>query len=199
MDAKRLVPILSVREGRVVDPATGAALGTPSLWARRLEWEGADELLFLASEGKQDWITAVARNVAIPFTVEAPLEPAALLALGADRVMLPAEGLGSLGGPVLGRNRVLAAADASLPLEVLEEAVRNGAGEFLLRASGQTPAWIGDRCARLPLSCLLRSTDPLSDADALAHGLDGIAYPAALGAPSLLKKGLGASGVPLRS
>lgn len=198
MDAKRIVPILVVREGRVVDPATGAALGTPSLWARRLEWQGADELLFLASEGRLDWITSVARNVAIPFTVEAPAGPAALLALGADRVLLPTADLGRLRATELGRSRVLASADASLSREALEEAARDGAGELLLQAPGQTPAWIGEHCARLAISALLRSSDPLGDGEALAHGLEGIAYPAALGAPTSFKKALGALGVPLR-
>ena len=47
MDAKRLVPVLHVQAGRIVDPGDGGDLGPPATWARRLEMEGADELLLV--------------------------------------------------------------------------------------------------------------------------------------------------------
>ena len=64
MDAKRLVPVVHVLEGRVVDPADAADLGAPAEWARRLELEGADGLLFVERGRRrrlrQAWMVDVA-------------------------------------------------------------------------------------------------------------------------------------------
>ena len=200
MDAKRIVPVLTVREGRVVDPLTGGAQGTPSRWARRMELEGADELLFLCPDGPDalGWITAVARSLFIPFAVDTPADPRIPLDLGADRVILSGARLRSLGAS-LGRSRVLGVLDLALSRVAVERAIGDGAGELLLQATGQDVATVGERCARLSVPVLLRTTDPLGAAQALVHGADGLAYPSAKGSPRALKACLSGAGLVFRS
>ncbi len=79
MLAKRIVPCLDVRNGRVVKGTNFVSLrdaGDPVELARRYNEEGADELVFLditASHEKRDTlkdlIRAVATEIDIPFTV----------------------------------------------------------------------------------------------------------------------------------
>ncbi len=100
MPAKRVIPCLDVKEGRVVKGVQFKALrdlGHPVELARRYDAEGADELVFLdisASEeqrGTQEaWVREVARTLTIPFTVgggvSRPEDFTRLLRAGADKV-----------------------------------------------------------------------------------------------------------------
>jgi len=200
MDAKRLVPVLHILEGRIVDPETGSDLGQASTWARRLEMEGADEILF-TERGKgrrlrQGWMAEVARALFIPFALEAPFadeaEVAEALADGADKVVVPTLALARACVGRFGRTRV------SVALEGMADLDRAEAGEILLNAGGEDLAELCARAAHLPLPVILRCADPAQAVEALAHGADGIAFPAALRTASDFKALLGPAGVPLR-
>lgn len=205
MDAKRLVPVLHLHAGRVVDPVTGADLGPPSPWARRLEMEGADELLFVARDLELDWVQEVAGVLFIPFALEAPfkdaLEAAAALAAGADKVVV---GSLTFDAHSLGRGRVAASLEAdgsggwSRSLTHMAELGQAGAGEILLTATGGNLAELCCALAKLPTTVILRCPEPADAVLALAHGADGIAFPAGLRRTSDYKDLLGAAGVALR-
>ncbi len=100
MPAKRVIPCLDVKDGRVVKGVRFLNLrdlGGPVELARRYDAEGADEVTFLdisASEegrGTQEvWVRQVARELTIPFTVgggvATPEDFTRLLRNGADKV-----------------------------------------------------------------------------------------------------------------
>ncbi len=102
MLAKRIIPCLDVRDGRVVKGTHFVNLrdaGDPVEAGARYDAEGADELVFLditASSDRRDIVTrmvrAVADNVFIPFTVGGGLRSLqdiqAILRAGADKVSL---------------------------------------------------------------------------------------------------------------
>lgn len=102
MLAKRIIPCLDVREGRVVKGTHFVNLvdaGDPVETAARYDFEGADELVFLditASSDRRDIVTRMVRAVAdrifIPFTVGGGLRTIediqAILRAGADKVSL---------------------------------------------------------------------------------------------------------------
>ncbi len=102
MPAKRIIPCLDVREGRVVKGTNFVNLrdaGNAVELAARYSDEGADELVFLditATVEKRkaliDLVKEVARAVSIPFTVGGGIAEVAdieaLLAAGADKVSL---------------------------------------------------------------------------------------------------------------
>jgi cyclase len=102
MLAKRIIPCLDVRDGRVVKGTHFVNLvdaGDPVETAERYDFEGADELVFLditASSDRRDIVTrmvrAVADKVFIPFTVGGGLRTVediqAILRAGADKVSL---------------------------------------------------------------------------------------------------------------
>lgn len=102
MLAKRIIPCLDVRDGRVVKGTHFVNLvdaGDPVETAARYDTEGADELVFLditASSDKRDIVTRMVRAVAdrifIPFTVGGGLRTLediqAILRAGADKVSL---------------------------------------------------------------------------------------------------------------
>lgn len=102
MLAKRIIPCLDVREGRVVKGTHFVNLvdaGDPVEAAARYDAEGADELVFLditASSDRREIVTrmvrAVADRVFIPFTVGGGLRTLediqAILRAGADKVSL---------------------------------------------------------------------------------------------------------------
>jgi cyclase len=102
MLAKRIIPCLDVREGRVVKGTHFVNLrdaGDPVEAAERYDAEGADELVFLditASSDRRNIVTrmvrAVADRVFIPFTVGGGLRSLediqAILRAGADKVSL---------------------------------------------------------------------------------------------------------------
>lgn len=100
--AKRVIPCLDIRDGRVVKGVNFVNLrdsGDPADAAVRYDREGADELVFLditASVEKRDTLLAtvqvVAENVSIPLTVGGGVKSAAdverLLKSGADKVSI---------------------------------------------------------------------------------------------------------------
>jgi len=102
MLAKRIIPCLDVRDGRVVKGTHFVNLvdaGDPIETAARYDAEGADELVFLditASSDKRDIVSRMVRAVAdrifIPFTVGGGLRTLediqAILRAGADKVSL---------------------------------------------------------------------------------------------------------------
>lgn len=102
MAAKRIIPCLDVKNGRVVKGIQFKELrdlGTPSELAIRYDVEGADELVFLdisATEERRStqasWVREVARNLSIPFTVGGGITDLegiqGLLRAGADKVVL---------------------------------------------------------------------------------------------------------------
>jgi len=102
MLAKRIIPCLDVREGRVVKGTHFVNLrdaGDPVETAERYDSAGADELVFLditASSDRRDIVTRMVRAVAdrifIPFTVGGGLRTIediqAILRAGADKVSL---------------------------------------------------------------------------------------------------------------
>jgi cyclase len=102
MLAKRIIPCLDVRDGRVVKGTHFVNLvdaGDPVETAERYDAEGADELVFLditASSDRRNIVTRMVRAVAdrifIPFTVGGGLrnieDIQAILRAGADKVSL---------------------------------------------------------------------------------------------------------------
>src|SRR5579864_2835870 len=102
MLAKRVIPCLDVREGRVVKGVRFVGLrdaGDPVECARRYDEEGADEITFLditaSHEGRSTLLDVVARTadvVFVPLTVgggvRAEGDVRALLAAGADKVSI---------------------------------------------------------------------------------------------------------------
>jgi cyclase len=102
MLAKRIIPCLDVRDGRVVKGVHFVNIvdaGDPVEAAARYDAEGADELVFLditASSDRRDIVTRMVRSVAdtifIPFTVGGGLRTIediqAILRAGADKVSL---------------------------------------------------------------------------------------------------------------
>lgn len=100
MPAKRVIPCLDVRGGRVVKGIQFQDLrdlGDPVDLARRYDAEGADELIFLDIAASQEqrstrqaWVREVARELSIPFAVGGGVssveDARALLRAGADKV-----------------------------------------------------------------------------------------------------------------
>ena len=102
MLAKRIIPCLDIRDGRVVKGVQYVGLrdaGDPVELAARYDREGADELIFLditASHERREIVTRLAARCAeqlfIPFTIGGGLrseeDVRAILAAGADKVSL---------------------------------------------------------------------------------------------------------------
>ncbi len=102
MLAKRIIPCLDVRDGRVVKGVHFVDLqdaGDPVELARRYYQEGADELVFLditatveARRTVLEWVRRVADTIFIPFTVGGGIGSLSqiqeLLRAGADKVSL---------------------------------------------------------------------------------------------------------------
>ncbi|WEG13620.1 imidazole glycerol phosphate synthase subunit HisF [Pullulanibacillus sp. KACC 23026] len=102
MLAKRIIPCLDVKEGRVVKGVQFLELrdaGDPVELAKHYDQEGADELVFLdisaSLEGRKTMVQVVeqvARELAIPFTVGGGIRTVddirRLLRAGADKVSL---------------------------------------------------------------------------------------------------------------
>ena len=100
MPAKRIIPCLDVKDGRVVKGIQFKDLrdlGHPVDLARRYDAEGADELVFLDIAAsleqrgtRESWVRAVARELNIPFTVGGGVsrveDARGLLRAGADKV-----------------------------------------------------------------------------------------------------------------
>lgn len=102
MLARRIIPCLDIKDGRVVKGVRFVALadaGDPAALARRYEEEGADELVFLditaTVEGRRatlEVVRAVARELTIPFAVGGGVRGVEdvndLLRAGCDKVSL---------------------------------------------------------------------------------------------------------------
>lgn len=100
MPARRIIPCLDVKDGRVVKGVRFEGLrdmGDPAELAARYDAEGADELVFLdisataeRRETQAGWVRAVAEKLSIPFTVGGGVasveEARLLLRAGADKV-----------------------------------------------------------------------------------------------------------------
>ena len=100
MPAKRVIPCLDVKHGRVVKGVQFKDLrdlGHPVDLAKRYDLEGADELVFLdiaaslENRGtREGWVREVARELSIPFTVGGGVacvdDARRLLRAGADKV-----------------------------------------------------------------------------------------------------------------
>jgi len=100
MPAKRVIPCLDVKHGRVVKGVQFKDLrdlGHPVDLARRYDLEGADELVFLDISAslenrgtRETWVREVARELSIPFTVGGGVscvdDAKRLLRAGADKV-----------------------------------------------------------------------------------------------------------------
>lgn len=202
MDAKRLIPELTVRQGRAVDPATGADLGPAVDRARQLELVGADEVMVRSLDLPDPaWLEELARRVHLPLALAAPFEdPAGVseaLARGADRIVLPLLDLGVLGGA--GRGRIIARAGAAGGLEALRRARMEGAGEVLLDGVEA----LGTEAARelltlSPLPVAARVATREAAASALSLGADAAVYPAGLMAATAFKAALAPLGLALR-
>lgn len=223
MNAKRLIALLTVVHGRVVDGQDPAQdRGTPAAVAGRLELEGVDGILFTAPldphPARAPWLREVAAALFLPFGLEAPIQdPAALgaaLAAGVDRVVLGPGGADLELLPALvaayGRGRATVAVDAELTaqgwrsegrdaLAWMGELGERGAGEILLRAqgSGEALAELARGTAHLPLPVLFRAT-PEAAAEALLHGLGGLVCPMAV-SPAALKAGFAREGLTFRA
>ena len=100
MPAKRIIPCLDVKQGRVVKGVQFKDLrdlGDPVDLARRYDAEGADELVFLditasleQRSTREAWVREVAHELSIPFTVGGGVsrveDARSLLRAGADKV-----------------------------------------------------------------------------------------------------------------
>jgi len=202
MDAKRLIPELTVRQGRVLDPATGADLGSAVDRARQLELGGADEVLIRSLDLPDPaWLEELARRVYLPLALAAPFtDPAQVadaLARGADRVVLPLADLAVLGGP--GRGRIIASACAAEGLEALGRARGASAGEVLLDGAESLGADAArDLLTGSPLPVAARAATPEEAAAVLSRGADAVVFPAGLMPATALKAALAPLGLDLR-
>lgn len=100
MPARRIIPCLDVKDGRVVKGVRFEGLrdiGDPAELAARYDAEGADEMVFLDISASAErratqsaWVRAVAERLSIPFTVGGGVasveEARLLLRAGADKV-----------------------------------------------------------------------------------------------------------------
>lgn len=130
MPAKRVIPCLDVKHGRVVKGVQFKELrdlGHPVDLARRYDAEGADELVFLDITAslenrstREAWVREVACGLSIPFTVgggvSSVAEARSLLRAGADKVAVNTAALLRPGlvtelAEAFGRQCVVAAVD----------------------------------------------------------------------------------------
>lgn len=177
MLAKRVIPCLDIRDGRVVKGVQFQNIrdaGDPVELARRYDAEGADELTFLditASAEKRktlvNLVERVSRQLFIPFCVGGGIrslgDMLAVLAAGADKVSI---GTAAVRDPGLVRT---ASAEFGAQFIVVSLDVKRVDGRYLLTTSGGRE---------------------LTDIDAIEHGK----MMADLGAGELLLNDMGADG-----
>ena len=132
MPAKRIIPCMDVKEGRVVKGVNFERLrdiGNPVDLARRYDMEGADEVVFLdisatneARRTRLDWVREAARHLGIPFTVGGGVRELedirALLRAGADKVAINSAAVANPGfvgeaAAAFGRQCIVAAVDVA--------------------------------------------------------------------------------------
>jgi len=135
--AKRIIPCLDVKDGRVVKGVKFSGLrdaGDPAELAKRYRDEGADEIVFLditATNEKRKTLVRLVREVAssldIPFTVgggiRTPTDLQAVLLSGADKVSINTAALSAPGlirdlADVYGSQCIVVAIDAKRKLGV---------------------------------------------------------------------------------
>jgi cyclase len=186
MLAKRIIPCLDVKNGRVVKGVNFVALrdaGDPVEQARAYDAEGADELVFLditATVEARGTVMDLARRVAdeifIPFTIGGGIrtweDMRAILRAGADKVSLNSAAvrkpdLISRGAETFGRQAVVVAIDA-------KRREGKGQGWEVYVAGGRTPTgqdavrWAAEAARRGAGEILLTSMD----ADGTQQGYD---------------------------
>lgn len=102
MLAKRIIPCLDIKDGRTVKGVQFEQLrdaGDPVALAKKYDFEGADELIFLdisATESRRNtqlaWVKSVAQAIQIPFTVGGGIDGVEtverLLQTGADKIAI---------------------------------------------------------------------------------------------------------------
>lgn len=155
MLAKRIIPCLDVKEGRVVKGVQFLGLrdaGDPVELAEKYSQEGADELVFLdisaSHEGRKtmvDVIERTAANITIPFTVGGGINSVEdmkrILRAGADKISLNTAAvlrpeLISEGSAVFGAQCIVVAIDARRiaegKWEVFTHGGRNGTGRDVI-------------------------------------------------------------------
>lgn len=131
MPAKRVIPCLDVKNGRVVKGVQFQNLrdlGHPAELAARYDLEGADELVFLDISATQErrstmeaWVKEVAQTLSIPFTVGGGIrivdDIRSLLRAGADKVAINSAAVENPAlireaAGIFGRQCIVAAVDA---------------------------------------------------------------------------------------
>ena len=131
MPAKRVIPCLDVKDGRVVKGIQFQNLrdlGHPAELAARYDLEGADELVFLDISATHErratmevWVQEVAQTLSIPFTVGGGVRSVddirSLLRAGADKVAINSAAVENPAliqeaAAIFGRQCVVAAVDA---------------------------------------------------------------------------------------
>lgn len=175
MPAKRIIPCLDVKDGRVVKGVQFKNLrdlGSPVELAQRYDAEGADELVFLdisaSDEGRatqENWVREVARELRIPFTVGGGVRSVEdvrrLLRAGADKVAINTAALErpSLleeAAAVFGRQCIVIAVDVAQD-ERLGWTVFSHGGKRPTGRDAQT--WLAEACERGAGEVLLTSID----------------------------------------
>jgi cyclase len=175
MPAKRIIPCLDVKDGRVVKGVQFQHLrdlGSPVELARRYDREGADELVFLdisaTLEGRatqEAWVREVAHELSIPFTVGGGVRSVddirRLLRAGADKV--------AINTAALERPALLEEAAAQFGRQCIVVAVDVARGEGLgwsvFSHGGKRPterdaqAWLAEACELGAGEILLTSID----------------------------------------
>lgn len=163
MLAKRIIPCLDVKDGRVVKGIQFLGLrdaGDPVELAKKYSEEGADELVFLdisaSHEGRKtmvDVIEQTAANITIPFTVGGGINSVddmrRILRAGADKISLNTAAvlrpeLIREGAQVFGTQCVVVAIDARQvgenKWEVYTHGGRNAAGKDLIEWAQEAEA-----------------------------------------------------------
>ena len=135
MYAKRIIPCLDVKEGRVVKGVNFVNLidaGDPVECAKVYDKAGADELVFLditassdARETVVDMVEAVAKQVFIPFTVGGGIRTVEdfrkILNAGADKVAVNSA---AIKRPELISERLKNSADSALSVRLTQKDVK---------------------------------------------------------------------------
>lgn len=208
MLAKRIIPCLDVKEGRVVKGVQFVGLrdaGDPVELAAKYSREGADELVFLdisaSHEGRKTMIDVIERtaaNITIPFTVGGGINSVddmkRILRAGADKISLNTAAvlrpeLVREGATVFGSQCIVVAIDARQVAEdrweVFTHGGRNGTGRDVV-------AWAKEVEALGAGEILLTSMDADGEKSGFAVSLTR-AVSEAIGLPVIASGGAGAA------
>jgi len=208
MLAKRIIPCLDVKEGRVVKGVQFVGLrdaGDPVELAAKYSREGADELVFLdisaSHEGRKTMIDVIERtaaNITIPFTVGGGINSVddmkRILRAGADKISLNTAAvlrpeLVHEGATVFGSQCIVVAIDARQVAddrwEVFTHGGRNGTGRDVV-------AWAKEVEALGAGEILLTSMDADGEKSGFAVSLTR-AVSEAVGLPVIASGGAGAA------